>query len=333
MHSLILEFVIIKKGRKVAVGEESQLKTTTPKKHSLFVELLMRLVKEKPLGVVGGIIVLVMLFTGIFADVLAPYGMNESHLMEALKPPSSTYLMGTDNLGRDLLSRIIYGARISVIVGISSALLSTSIATIVGVLCGFLGGTFDMVVQRIVDAWMCFPFLVIMISVMSLIGTGMMQVILALGIFLGISNSRVVRGATIAIKGNMYIEAAQAIGASTTRLLIRHTLPNISAPIIVMFTIGVGSMILAESTLSFLGFGIPPPFPSWGSMLSGSGRDYMFIAPWLAIWPGAALALVVYGINMLGDAVRDILDPRLRGGIGRYGGKVKTGRKLKERED
>jgi peptide/nickel transport system permease protein len=161
---------------------------------------------------------------------------------------------------------------------------------------------------------------------MALMGNGMLQVIFVLGILLGISNSRIVRGATIAIKENMYMEAARAIGSSTTRLLVRHTLPNISAPIIVMFTISVGGMILAEATLSFLGFGIPPPAPSWGGMLSGSGRNYMFIAPWLAIWPGIALGLAVYGINMLGDAVRDILDPRLRGGIGRYGRHARAGK-------
>jgi peptide/nickel transport system permease protein len=210
------------------------------------------------------------------------------------------------------------------IVGLGAALLNTMIAIIIGVLCGFLGGLFDTIVQRVVDAWMCFPFLVVAISIMALTGNGMIQVICVLGISLGLSNSRVVRSATIAIKQNVYIEAARTIGSSRTRLILRHILPNISAPIIVMFTISVGSMILAEATLSFLGFGIPPPNPSWGGMLSGSGRSYMFIAPWLAIWPGIALALAVYGINMLGDAVRDILDPRLRGGIGRYGRQTKA---------
>jgi peptide/nickel transport system permease protein len=293
-------------------------------KHSLLGEVLIRLVKEKPLGVIGGVIVVLMLLVGIFANSLAPYGMNESHLMNALRPPSSTFLLGTDNLGRDLLSRIIFGARISMIVGLGAALLNTMIAIIIGVLCGFLGGLFDTIVQRVVDAWMCFPFLVVAISIMALTGNGMIQVICVLGISLGLSNSRVVRSATIAIKQNVYIEAARTIGSSRTRLILRHILPNISAPIIVMFTISVGSMILAEATLSFLGFGIPPPNPSWGGMLSGSGRSYMFIAPWLAIWPGIALALAVYGINMLGDAVRDILDPRLRGGIGRYGRQTKA---------
>jgi len=315
--------------------EDTHPKTTEMKKHSLLVEVLIRLVREKPMGVVGGVIVVLMLFAGIFADFLAPYGMNESHLMEALDSPSRTYLLGTDNLGRDLLSRIIYGARISMIVGLSASVISMIIATTVGVLCGFLGGVFDVVVQRIVDAWMCFPFLVILISIMALLGSGMIQVIVVLGILSGITGSRIVRGATIGIKENMYIEAARAIGSSTKRMLVRHTLPNISAPIIVMFTISLGAMILAESTLSFLGFGIPPPTPSWGGMLSGSGRNYMFIAPWLAIWPGVALGLAVFGINMLGDAIRDILDPRLRGGIGRYGGQTRAGKSktLKMKKD
>jgi len=289
------------------------------KRHSLLVDLVIRLVKEKPLGTIGGGIVLIMFFTGIFADFLAPDGMNEVHPFEALNPSSAQYILGTDILGRDLLSRIIYGARVSMIVGLAGSSLCTFIATIIGVPSGFLGRKFDMVVQRFVDALMCFPSLFLCLTVMAMVGRGMLQVIFVLGFLLGIRHSRVVRSAVIGIKQNVYVDAATAIGCPTSRILIRHILPNIMAPIIIIFTITMGQIILTEATLSFLGFGIPPPIPSWGGMLSKGGRTYMMLAPWLAIWPGLALSIAVYGINMLGDAVRDILDPRLKGGVGRYG--------------
>ncbi len=294
-------------------------KVAERRKHRLLVDLLIRLVKEKPLGAVGGVIILAMLFTGIFANVLAPYGMNESHMAYRLAPPGGQFLLGADLLGRDLLSRVIFGARISMIVGVFGGLLSVLVATTIGITSGFLGDKVDMIVQRFVDAFMCFPWLFIMLAVMVLVGAGLFQVTIVLGVLFGIWFSRVVRSAVIGIKENMYVEAGHAIGCSTRRMLVRHILPNIAAPIIILFTISMGQIILAEATLSFLGYGVPPPEPSWGGMLSGKGRDYMMIAPWLAIWPGLVLSLVVFGVNMLGDAVRDILDPKLRGGLGRYG--------------
>lgn len=298
------------------------------REHSLVVDLFIRLIKEKPLGTIGGVIVLIMLLTGIFADLawlglpqlgLAPYGMNDTHLADRLGEPSAQYWLGTDQLGRDLLSRIIFGARISMIVGVAGAVLNAFVATSIGILSGFIGGKFDMVVQRFVDAFMCFPWLFIMLTVMVLVGGGIAQVTIVLGVMYGVYYSRVIRSAVIGIKENVYVEAATAIGCSTWRMLIRHIFPNVTAPIMIIFTISMGYMILSEATLSFLGFGIPPPQPSWGGMLSRSGRDYMLLNPWMALWPGLALSIAVYGINMLGDAVRDILDPRLRGGLGRYG--------------
>lgn len=300
------------------------------KSNSLLAEFLSRLLREKPLGTLGAVIVLILLLTGIFASVLAPYGMNEIHLEDRLKPPSAQYMLGTDDLGRDLLTRIIYGARISMYVGLGASTLLTAVATIVGIASGFLGGTTDMMIQRLVDAWMCFPSLVIYLMVMALLGPGLTQVILVLGIVTGVHISRVVRGAIIGIKENIYLEAAKVIGCSNWRILGRHILPNVMPVIIIIFTTQFGYMIIAEATLSFLGLGIPPPTPSWGGMLSGPGRQYMHLAPWIALWPGLALAIVVYAVNMLGDAVRDILDPRLRGGLARYGG-VKV-RKPKKRE-
>jgi len=172
---------------------------------------------------------------------------------------------------------------------------------------------------------MCFPPLVLLIAVVSIVGPGLVQVIIVLGLLFGISGSRVVRGAVIGIKENVYVNAAVSIGASVSRVLGRHILPNIMAPLIIVFSTQVPTVIISEATLSFLGLGIPPPQPSWGGMLSGSGRSYMFLAPWMAIWPGVALSVAVYGINMFGDALRDLLDPRLRGGLGHYRMKTKKG--------
>jgi peptide/nickel transport system permease protein len=303
------------------------------KEQMLLVDLLKRLLKEKPLGTIGGIIVLVLFLTGIFAEFIAPYGYKEVNLMHTLEAPSTQFFLGTDNMGRDMLSRIIFGARISMFVGLGGAGLSVAVGTLVGGVSGFFGGKFDMVVQRFVDAFMCFPPLFFLLTVMAILGPGLIQVILVLGIQGGIRQSRVIRSAVIGIKENMYFEAAKAIGSSPLRILIHHVLPNIMAPIIILFSVSMGSMILMEATLSFLGFGIPPPVPSWGGMLSGSARTYMYIAPWMAIWPGLALSIAIYGINMLGDAIRDLLDPRLRGGVGRYGKskkKAKLMQKIKE---
>ena len=307
-------------------------KITEKKRHSGLVDLLIRLVKEKPLGTVGGIITVILLLTGIFAPLLAHYSPTALS-GPPLLPPSSHFLLGTDDLGRDLLSRIIFGARISVIVGLGASVLATVIETILGILTGYIGGTFDLIVQRFVDAVMCFPGLILMMVIISVIGPGELQVILVLGISWGIIGSRVIRGVTLTIKENMYVQSAVALGAPTSEILARHILPNIMAPIIIQFTIRVPQIILTEASLSFLGYGIPPPAPSWGSMLSGAGRTYMFIAPLMVIWPGLALSIVVYGVNMFGDALRDLLDPRLRGGIGRYGLKVKKQVALKSEPD
>ena len=303
--------------------------TKEPKRRSKLADFFYRLVKEKPLGLVGGIITLLLLLTGIFASFLAPYGYNVLHPDSALLGPSAHFLLGTDNLGRDLLSRVIYGARISVIVGLGASVLATVVETTIGILSGYIGGVFDLIVQRFVDAVMCFPGLILMMVIISIVGPSMLTVILVLGITWGIGGSRLIRGATISIKENMYVQSAVALGAPTGSILFRHILPNIMAPIIIQFTTRVPAIILTEASLSFLGYGIPPPAPSWGSMLSGSGRTYMFLNPWIVVWPGLALSVVVYGVNMFGDAVRDLLDPRLRGGIGRYGLNVSKKIKIK----
>jgi peptide/nickel transport system permease protein len=250
----------------------------------------------------------------VFAEQIAPYNYDETIRGARMKAPSTEHWLGTDNLSRDMWSRVVYGARVSVTVGFATIALVTLLATALGVSSAYFGGVYDLVLQRLVDAWLSFPYLIIILSVMAVLGPGLLNVILSLAVLGTATNSRVIRGATLALMGSQYIEAARAIGCGHARIIVRHVLPNIVATIIILATIGLGAVILAESALSFLGFGVPPPYPSWGSMLSGSGRTYMFRAPWMAVWPGVAISLGVFGFNMLGDALRDVLDPRLRGG-------------------
>jgi peptide/nickel transport system permease protein len=269
--------------------------------------------KRKPIGAISGVIVIAMLLMTVFAERIAPYGYDEAVRGARMKPPSAVHWLGTDNLSRDLWSRVVYGARISITVGFATIFLGTAAATLLGVTSGYFGGKYDLIVQRVVDAWMSFPYLVIILSVMAVLGPGLLNVILSLSIIVAATGSRVIRGATIAVSQHAYVEAARAMGATHGRIVFRHILPNVTATVIILATIGLGGIILAESALSFLGFGVPPPYPSWGSMLSGSGRTYMYRAPWMAIWPGVAISLAVFAFNMLGDALRDVLDPRLRG--------------------
>ena len=285
-----------------------------PKRRSRLADFFIRLVKEKPLGTVSGITILILIFVAIFADVLTPYPYDEMHLVDRLTGPSAQYLLGTDQIGRDFLSRLIYGARLSLLVGLAATTVNVVVAVLIGGTSGFLGGKLDLVVQRFVDAWMAFPGLLILLTIMSIAGRGIPQIILVLGIAGGIGGSRVLRGAVIGIKENDYFLAARAIGSTGAATLMRHVLPNIMAPVIIIFSITVGGVIMAEASLSFLGFGLPAQIPSWGSMLSREGRLYMEVAPWLALWPGLCLTIVVYSLNMFGDAMRDLLDPRLRGG-------------------
>jgi peptide/nickel transport system permease protein len=289
------------------------------KKRFRVIEFLVRMVREKPLGTVGLVLVVCLFFTGIFSDMIAPYGMNEMIVADRLEPPSTKHLLGTDNIGRDLLSRIIYGARVSMIVGLGASSLAAFISTLLGLASGYIGGKFDIFVQRFVDAWICFPGLVIYLTLMSVFGAGLFQVIFVLGVGGGIGGSRLLRSTAIALKGNIYIQASNALGATTWRVVLKHLLPNVLPIIIIGFTLGMAGVILAEASLSFLGFGVPPPQPSWGGMLSGPGRSYMLQSPGMAFWPGLALTLAVYGINMFGDALRDLVDPRLKGGVGGMG--------------
>jgi len=272
-----------------------------------------RFCRHKPLGAVGALIVLMLLLAAGFAEYVAPYDFDAQIAGARLVPPGARFWFGTDNVSRDIFSRIVFGARVSVTVGFSTVLLAALLATTIGITSGYFRGRYDIVVQRIVDAWQSFPYLIIILSLLAVLGPGMLNTILSLSILTAAVNSRVIRSATLAVVENPYIEAARAMGSGHLRVMARHILPNVAPTILVVATISLGGVILAESALSFLGYGVPPPHPSWGAMLSGSGRTYMYKAPWMAIWPGVAISLVVFGFNMLGDALRDVLDPRLRG--------------------
>ena len=278
-----------------------------------------RLIHEKPLGAFGGAVFLLFLVCGLFAELIAPYGLNETNMAVRLLPPSAEHLFGTDHLGRDVLSRVLIGAQLSMIVGACAAALATLVSIVLGVASGYFGGRTDMLIQRFVDAWMIFPDLLLLIAVISVVGPGMTEIVVVLGLLYGIAGSRIVRGAVITIRENAHTHAARSMGATALHILRRHVLPNIMPVVIVLFTTRVGAAILTEAGLSFLGLGVPPPAPTWGGMLSGTGRTYMYLGPWLALAPGLSLTLVVYAINVYGDALRDLLDPRMRGASGLRG--------------
>jgi peptide/nickel transport system permease protein len=270
-------------------------------------------IRRKPLGTAGGLVLAAMLALTLFAERAAPYDYDEVDVFSRLRAPSAAHWLGTDNLGRDLLSRVIYGARVSMAVGFGGVAVGLLLGTAVGLASGYFGGRLDLAIQRVVDAFMCFPLLLVALTIMAILGPGLANVILTLGLVLGVRDSRVIRSAVLSVKAHLYLEAARALGAAHAAMIGRHVLPNILAPIIILGTVNLGAVILTEAALSFLGFGVPPPRPSWGGMLSGAGLVHMLRAPWLALWPGVALSLAVFGANMLGDALRDQLDPRLRG--------------------
>jgi len=279
-----------------------------------------RFIRHKPLGAFGAFLVLLLIFTAIFADRIAPYAYDEGIGVNRFKNPTPEFVLGTDNIGRDIFSRIVYGARISVAIGFGAVLVGTGLATIMGILSGYFGGKFDLFFQRFIDIWIAFPALVLLIAMVTVFTsrntdsfTSIGIVAVTLGILVAAGSSRVVRSAVLAIRHQPYMEAARSVGCSDLRMIMRYILPNVFPAIMILATVQLGGAILAESTLSFLGFGVKPPMPAWGSMLSGSGRQYFLLSPWLAIWPGLAISFAVFGFNMFGDALRDVLDPRLRG--------------------
>ena len=293
-------------GRAVAVA---------PQTRSAWVGLPSRIVRfsrRQPLGAFSAVVLVVLVLSAALADVIVPYDPIRNNVGPSLEGPDGAHLFGTDHFGRDVFSRIVYGARTSLYVGIGATLLGVLAATLLGAVSGYMGAKLDYFVQRFVDTAQAIPPLIFLLGVLLVLGPRTEYIILALGLRTGLSLSRIVRGSVIDIKGEDYVEAARSFGASDVRILVFHVLPNIFALIIVLISTTIGGLIVAEAALSFLGFGVPPPTPSWGGMLSVDGRIYMLAAPWLLVAPAFALSLVVFATNMFGDALRDELDPRMR---------------------
>ena len=277
------------------------------------VRALWAVIRRKPLGAASAALIALIVLTAIFADVLAPYDPLAAQPEIRLSPPSWEHPFGTDDIGRDVFSRIIYGSRISLWVGLLAVGIGTVAGMIIGLLCGYCEGRTDLLLQRIMDGIQAIPGLVLALAIVSVLTPNTTNAMLAIAMVIIPGNSRIVRGAVLAAKQNRYVEAAQAIGCRHPRIILSHILPNVTAPILVVASIWLGNAILIEASLSFLGVGTQPPTPSWGLMLSSSGRAFMEQAPWLALFPGLAISLAVLGFNLFGDTLRDAWDPKLRG--------------------
>jgi peptide/nickel transport system permease protein len=274
---------------------------------------LLRFCRKKPLGAAGGVIMLLIAFAAIFANVLQTHDPIATDAAVTLARPSATHWLGTDHLGRDIYSRILHGARVSLLVGLGSTLVASLLGGVIGLLSGYVGGKTDLVVQRVMDILQGLPLLVLALVMAAALGPSIPNVILAISIPIMPRAARVIRSSVLSIREFQYVEAARALGLTHLRIAFRHILPNTVGPFIVLGTAQLGSAILVEAALSFLGLGVPEPYPSWGRMLSVSAAEYAQKAPHLVLFPGIAISLAVFGANLLGDALRDTLDPRLRG--------------------
>jgi peptide/nickel transport system permease protein len=275
--------------------------------------VLFRFCRKKPLGAVGGAIMLVMLLVAVFAPQLATHDPIATSAAATLAPPSAEHWLGTDHLGRDTYSRLIWGTRVSLIVGIASTVLGSFFGGVIGLLSGYFGGKLDLIVQRLLDILQGLPLLVLALVMAASLGPSIPNVVVAISIPIMPRAARVIRASVLSIREMQYIEAARALGLLHLRIAFRHVMPNTIGPFIVLMTAQLGSAILTEAALSFLGLGVPEPYPSWGRMLSVSAAEYAQKAPYLVLFPGIAISLAVFGSNLLGDALRDTLDPRLRG--------------------
>jgi peptide/nickel transport system permease protein len=275
--------------------------------------VIARFVTKKPLGAAGGALVLVMVVTAVFAELLQAHDPIATNAAYTLGSPSAEHWLGTDHLGRDIYSRIVHGARVSLIVGLASTLLGSVLGGIIGLLSGYAGGTIDLVTQRLLDILQGLPLLVLALVMSAALGPAIHNVVIAISIPIIPRAARVIRSSVLSIREMQYVEAARALGVRHLRIAFRHILPNTVGTFIVLCTAQLGGAILVEATLSFLGLGVPEPYPSWGRMLSVSAAEYAQKAPHLVLFPGVAISLAVFGSNLLGDALRDVLDPRLRG--------------------
>ena len=273
---------------------------------------LLRFARKKPLGVAGALLMGGLIATALLADFLATHDPTRTS-MHVLAAPGADYWLGTDNLGRDLYSRVVHGSRISLLVGGVSTLLGAVVGGLVGLVSGYVGGKTDLLIQRLMDIMQALPILVLALVLAAALGPSLTNACIAISIPIVPRAGRVIRASVLSIREFAYVEAARALGVQHVRVALRHILPNTMGPFIVLVTAQLGGSILVEAALSFLGLGIPEPYPSWGRMLSIAAAEYAEKAPWLVIWPGLAISLAVFGTNLLGDALRDTLDPRLRG--------------------
>ena len=276
-------------------------------------EVSKTLLRKYPLGAAGALVVVVMIFLAVFANFLSPYDPESNDFEHMLTPPGLQYWLGTDQFGRDILTRIIFGARTALFVGFSCAIIGATVGLVFGVASAYFGGRFDLIFQRIMDIFMAFPLIIMALAVVSIFGTGTQNVIIAITIPFIPRCARVVRSSALAIREIPYVDAARALGFTHARIILRHMAPNVMAPYLIMLTAFVGQAILLEASLSYLGLGVQEPTPAWGLMLQGGAEEYAESAPWVAVYPGIAISLAVFGFNLFGDALRDALDPKLRG--------------------
>jgi peptide/nickel transport system permease protein len=269
--------------------------------------------RAKPLAAAGALVIVLMVCAAIAAPLIAPQDPAHINTRAAFQSPSAAHWFGTDNYGRDMFSRIIYGSRVALEVGILGTLLGVGGGSLIGLICGYFGGRLDMVLMRVVDAVQAFPGLILAMAIVGVVGPSLTMAFIAIAVTLIARPARVVRGSVLSAKATSWVESARLVGASDSRIMFRHILPNVFAPIIVLASLTLGIAILVEASLSFLGLGVQPPTPAWGSMLSGAGANYFSTYPLLAIFPGVAISLAVFAFNLFGDGLRDVLDPRLRG--------------------
>ena len=302
-----------KKNKKTEDGkdlQDLQLKSQIGEEES-FLDLMRKMVRENKVAAVSAVIILLFVLAAVFAPLLTPYKFDEMDLLQRLAPPSRTHLFGTDEGGRDILTRMLYGSRISLLAGVVPTLMSMVLGTALGLTAGYYGGKADAVIMRLADIVLALPSMLLAMVIMYTLGGGLMNVFLTLALLNWASVARIVRSETLTLRKTEYVEAARAIGVSRPRIILRHILPNCVPTLIVLFTLNVPSSILTESSLSFLGLGIQPPEASWGLMIN-AGRQYLYNAPWLCFVPSAAIMLFVLAFNFLGDGLRDVLDPHLK---------------------
>ncbi len=289
---------------------ESEIEVLAPKKS--WYKVLGDLARKQPVGVAGAIIVLAMIFAALFADFITAYNPVANDLANMLTPPGAEFILGTDSFGRDLFTRIIYGARTALLVGFTAAFIGSTVGLVFGVASAYFGGLFDLLFQRVMDVFMAFPLIILALAVVATLGPGTQNVIIAITITFAPQCARVVRSSALAIREIPYVDAARALGFGHARIILRHMAPNVMAPYLIMLTSFLGQAILLEASLSYLGLGVQEPTPAWGLMLQGGAEEYAESAPWVAVWPGVAISLAVFGFNLFGDALRDTLDPKLR---------------------